>query len=248
MKSSENELKSRESIINNLNEEKERLQKQLNDKQMDFVEYQNSVQQIIDILHKKLLNLDREKNNLFNDHSSNDNQISVLQEQINQYELNSKSNKDECDKINKQYNDLIKAYDIKDKEFRDKVLQFKLLSQKRNNEKEILKAKYEKKIQSLTINNNELNSRINNLINSLISLKDYAISIERNLNEASMMNAMNSSMYSTMGYTICGSCNNCGYSTGRDNKDSEDLIKEMKSMINRIDSKILSNNILDQTY
>ena len=248
MKSSENELKSRETIINNLNEEKERLQKQLNDKQMDFVEYQNSAQQIIDILHKKLLNLDREKNNLFNDHSSDDNQISILQEQLNQYELHSKSNKDECDKLDKQYNDLVKAFEIKDKEFRDKVLQFKLLSQKRNNEKEILKAKYEKKIQSLTINNNELNSRINNLINSLISLKDYAISIERNLNEASMMNAMNSSMYSTMGYTICGSCNNCGYSTGKDNKDNEDLIQEMKSMINRIDSKILSNNILDQTY
>ena len=165
MKSSENELKSRETIINNLNEEKERLQKQLNDKQMDFVEYQNSAQQIIDILHKKLLNLDREKNNLFNDHSSDDNQISILQEQLNQYELHSKSNKDECDKLDKQYNDLVKAFEIKDKEFRDKVLQFKLLSQKRNNEKEILKAKYEKKIQSLTINNNELNSRINNLIN-----------------------------------------------------------------------------------
>jgi chromosome segregation ATPase len=249
MKSSENELKSREIVINNLNEEKEKLQKQLNDKQMDFVQYQNSAQQIIDILHKKLLTLDKEKNNLFNDTTANETQISMLQEQINQFELSSQSNKNECDKIDKQYNDLVKAYEIKEKEFQDKVLQIKSISQKRKNEMETLRSKYEKKIQSLTLNNNELNSRINNLINSLIALKDYAISIERNLNEASEINAMNSSMYSTMGFTTCcGGCNNCGFSSGRDNKDSEDLIQEMKDMINRIDSKILNNNVLDQTY
>ena len=249
MKSSENELKSREIVINNLNEEKEKLQKQLNDKQMDFVQYQNSAQQIIDILHKKLLTLDKEKNNLFNDTTANETQISMLQEQINQFELSSQSNKNECDKIDKQYNDLVKAYEIKEKEFQDKVLQIKSISQKRKNEMETLRSKYEKKIQSLILNNNELNSRINNLINSLIALKDYAISIERNLNEASVINAMNSSMYSTMGFTTCcGGCNNCGFSSGRDNKDSEDLIQEMKDMINRIDSKILNNNVLDQTY
>jgi predicted RNase H-like nuclease (RuvC/YqgF family) len=173
----------------------------------------------------------------------------MLQEQINQFELSSQSNKNECDKIDKQYNDLVKAYEIKEKEFQDKVLQIKSISQKRKNEMETLRSKYEKKIQSLTLNNNELNSRINNLINSLIALKDYAISIERNLNEASVINAMNSSMYSTMGFTTCcGGCNNCGFSSGRDNKDSEDLIQEMKDMINRIDSKILNNNVLDQTY
>ena len=249
MKSSENELKSREIVINNLNEEKEKLQKQLNDKQMDFVQYQNSAQHIIDILHKKLLFLDREKNNLCDSQNTNNNEINNLQEQINQYELNSLTNIEECSKIDKQYNDLVKAYEIKEKEFQDKVLQIKSISQKRKNEMETLRSKYEKKIQSLTLNNNELNSRINNLINSLIALKDYAISIERNLNEASVINAMNSSMYSTMGFTTCcGGCNNCGFSSGRDNKDSEDLIQEMKDMINRIDSKILNNNVLDQTY
>ena len=248
MKSSENELKSRETIINNLNEEKERLQKQLNDKQMDFVEYQNSAQQIIDILHKKLLNLDREKNNLFNDHSSDDNQISLLQEQLTQYELHSKSNKDECDKLDKQYNDLVKAFEIKEREFQDKAFQLKSVSQKRKNDMEILKSKYDKKIQSLTLNNNELNSRINNLINSLIALKDYAISIERNLNEANSVNVMNSSMYSTMGYTICGGCNNCGFDSGKNIQDSENLLNDMKNMNNRIDTNILNNNVMDQTY
>jgi len=248
MKSSENELKSRELIINNLNEEKEKLQKQLNDKQMDFVQFQNSSQQIIDILHKKLLNLDKEKNNLVENQNTNDNQISVLQEQLNQFEINTQSNKNECDKIDKQYNDLVKAINIKDKEFQDKFMQLNLIREKRRNDMENLKSKYEKKIQSLTLNNNELNSRINNLINSLIALKDYAMSIERNLNEANNLNIMNSSMYSNVALSCCGNCNNCGFSTGRNNQDSEDLIKEMKSMINRIDSKILSNNILDQTY
>ena len=41
-----------------------------------------------------------------------------------------------------------------------------------------------KKIQNLTLNNNELNMRVKNLMNSLIALKDYALSIERNMNEA----------------------------------------------------------------
>ena len=248
MKSSENELKSRELIINNLNEEKEKLQKQLNDKQMDFVQFQNSSQQIIDILHKKLLNLDKEKNNLVENQNTNDNQISVLQEQLNQFEINTQSNKNECDKIDKQYNDLVKAINIKDKEFQDKFMQLNLIREKRRNDMENLKSKYEKKIQSLTLNNNELNSRINNLINSLIALKDYAMSIERNLNEANNLNIMNSSMYSNKALSCCGNCNNCGFSTGRNNQDSEDLIKEMKSMINRIDSNIMSKNTLDQTY
>ena len=248
MKSSENELKSREMVINNLNEEKDRLQKQLNDKQMDFVQYQNSTQQMIDVLHKKLLTLDKEKNNLFNNQNDNDNQISILQEQISQYEINSKSNQDECDRIDKQYNDLVKAFEIKEREFQDKANQLKSVSEKRKNDMEILKSKYEKKIQSLTLNNNELNSRINNLINSLIALKDYAISIERNLNEANSVNAMNSSMYSTMGYTVCGGCNNCGFDSGKNIHDSENLISDMKNMINRIDTNILSNNIMDQTY
>ena len=136
MKSSENELKSRELIINNLNEEKEKLQKQLNDKQMDFVQFQNSSQQIIDILHKKLLNLDKEKNNLVENQNTNDNQISVLQEQLNQFEINTQSNKNECDKIDKQYNDLVKAINIKDKEFQDKFMQLNLIREKRRNDME----------------------------------------------------------------------------------------------------------------
>ena len=203
---------------------------------------------MIDVLHKKLLTLDKEKNNLFNNQNDNDNQISILQDQISQYEINSKSNKDECDRIDKQYNDLVKAFEIKEREFQDKAFQLKSVSQKRKNDMEILKSKYDKKIQSLTLNNNELNSRINNLINSLIALKDYAISIERNLNEANSVNVMNSSMYSTMGYTICGGCNNCGFDSGKNIQDSENLLNDMKNMINRIDTNILNNNVMDQTY
>ena len=74
----EDKLKKRESLIINLSEEKERLQRQFNDKQMDFVEFQNSTQHIIDILHKKLLSIDKEKNYLFDNQNSNINEINLL--------------------------------------------------------------------------------------------------------------------------------------------------------------------------
>ncbi len=239
MKTSENELKKRENIINNISEEKERLQRQLYDKQMDFVQYQNSAQHIIDILHKKLLFLDREKNNLYDSQNSNNNEINNLQEQINQYELNSLTNIEECSKIDKQYNDLVKAFQIKENEFNERTNKFISISQRRSNNMELLKTKYEKKIQNLIISNNELNSRISNLINSLISLKDYAMSIERSLNE---VNDMNNSMYSTQGITMI---NNCYSSNRKNNKFNEELIKDMKDIIQRIDYNIMNNNVIN---
>ena len=239
MKTSENELKKRENIINNISEEKERLQRQLYDKQMDFVQYQNSAQHIIDILHKKLLFLDREKNNLYDSQNSNNNEINNLQEQINQYELNSLTNIEECSKIDKQYNDLVKAFQIKENEFNERTNKFISISQRRSNNMELLKTKYEKKIQNLIISNNELNSRISNLINSLISLKDYAMSIERSLNE---VNDMNNSMYSTQGITMI---NNCYSSNRKNNNINEELIKDMKDMIQRIDYNIMNNNVIN---
>ena len=239
MKTSENELKKRENIINNISEEKERLQRQLYDKQMDFVQYQNSAQHIIDILHKKLLFLDREKNNLCDSQNTNNNEINNLQEQINQYELNSLTNIEECSKIDKQYNDLVKAFQIKENEFNERTNKFISISQRRSNNMELLKTKYEKKIQNLIISNNELNSRISNLINSLISLKDYAMSIERSLNE---VNDMNNSMYSTQGITMI---NNCYSSNRKNNKFNEELIKDMKDIIQRIDYNIMNNNVIN---
>jgi chromosome segregation ATPase len=235
-RSAENELKKRESLIINLSEEKERLQRQFNDKQMDFVEFQNSTQHIIDILHKKLLSIDKEKNYLFDNQNSNINEINLLQEQLNQYKLSNNDNFEECNKIDKQYNDLYKAFQIKDNEFNEKSNQLKSVIQKRNTDKEKIKIKYESEIQKLISSNNELNSIISKLINTLIEVKDNAMSIERGINEA---NDLNNSIYSTQGLTTTNNC----YTTNRNsNKYNEELIKEIKNMIEKIDYNIMNNN------
>ena len=235
-RSAENELKKRESLIINLSEEKERLQRQFNDKQMDFVEFQNSTQHIIDILHKKLLSIDKEKNYLFDNQNSNINEINLLQEQLNQYKLSNNDNFEECNKIDKQYNDLYKAFQIKDSEFNEKSNQLKSVIQKRNIEKEKIKIKYENEIQNLILSNNELNSTISKLINNLIEVKDNAMSIERGINEA---NELNNSIYSTQGLTTNNNC----YTTNRNyNKFNEELIKDIKNMIEKIDYNIMNNN------
>ena len=235
-RSAENELKKRESLIINLSEEKERLQRQFNDKQMDFVEFQNSTQHIIDILHKKLLSIDKEKNYLFDNQNSNINEINLLQEQLNQYKLSNNDNFEECNKIDKQYNDLYKAFQIKDSEFNEKSNQLKSVIQKRNIEKEKIKIRYENEIQNLILSNNELNSTISKLINNLIEVKDNAMSIERSINEA---NELNNSIYSTQGLTTNNNC----YTTNRNyNKFNEELIKDIKNMIEKIDYNIMNNN------
>ena len=235
-RTAQNELNKRESLIINLTEEKERLQRQFNDKQMDFVEFQNSTQHIIDILHKKLLSIDKEKNYLFDNQNSNINEINLLQEQLNQYKLSNNDNFEECNKIDKQYNDLYKAFQIKDSEFNEKSNQLKSVIQKRNIEKEKIKIKYENEIQNLILSNNELNSTISKLINNLIEVKDNAMSIERSINEA---NELNNSIYSTQGLTTNNNC----YTTNRNyNKFNEELIKDIKNMIEKIDYNIMNNN------
>ena len=203
---------------------------------MDFVEFQNSTQHIIDILHKKLLSIDKEKNYLFDNQNSNINEINLLQEQLNQYKLSNNDNFEECNKIDKQYNDLYKAFQIKDSEFNEKSNQLKSVIQKRNIEKEKIKIKYENEIQNLILSNNELNSTISKLINNLIEVKDNAMSIERSINEA---NELNNSIYSTQGLTTNNNC----YTTNRNyNKFNEELIKDIKNMIEKIDYNIMNNN------
>ena len=67
------------------------------------------------------------------------------------------------------------------------MAQLNVLNNNLRVELDLIKSKYERKIQILTLNNNELNARVKNLINTLIGLKDYALSIERNMNDVSMM-------------------------------------------------------------
>ena len=152
-------------------------------------------------------------------------------------------------KIDKKYNDLIKAFELKEKEHKDEINKLNQINKKGNNDLEILKAKYEKKIQVLTLSNNELNSRIKNLINSLIALKDYAMSIERNMNDANLN--INNSIYTNQGLNYMGVNNICNQNNNFNNlnvdKDtySHQLIQGMKDMINKIDSKIENNEQFD---
>mgnify|MGYP002868452324 FL=1 len=67
IKQSEAEINTRDNTINSLMQEKDLLLKQLNEKQIDFGEYQNSSEQEMNILHNKVAALEKEKNFLIND-------------------------------------------------------------------------------------------------------------------------------------------------------------------------------------
>ena len=230
----EKELKKREAMINGYKDEKELLTKKLNDKQIDFVEYQNSSQQENDILHKKLLMMDKERSQLIDNLTSTQEEIKNLQEQISQYETHSKLHLDECKEVDRKNNDLAKTLELKEEEYNSEYERYSNLLKKSQNEIDVLKAKYEKKCQMLKLENDELNLRIKNLISTLISLKDYAMSVERNINDRGNIN-MNNSMYTASPYTY----NMMG---DTDNQYSKQLINGMKNMIAKIDSKILYEN------
>ena len=53
---------------------------------------------------------------------------------------------------------------------------------------------------------------------------------------------MNNSMYSTQGITMI---NNCYSSNRKNNNINEELIKDMKDMIQRIDYNIMNNNVIN---
>ena len=230
----EKELKKREALINGYKDEKDLLTKKLNDKQIDFVEYQNSSQQENDILHKKLLMMDKERSQLIDNLTSTQDEIKNLQEQISQYETHSKLHLDECKEVDRKYNDLAKTLELKEEEYNSECERYSNLLKKSQNDIDVLKAKYEKKCQMLKLENDELNVRIKNLISTLISLKDYAMSVERNINDRGNIN-MNNSMYTASPYTY----NMIG---DTDNQYSKQLINGMKNMIAKIDSKILYEN------
>ena len=230
----EKELKKREALINGYKDEKDLLTKKLNDKQIDFVEYQNSSQQENDILHNKLLMMDKERSQLIDNLTSTQDEIKNLQEQISQYETHSKLHLDECKEVDRKYNDLAKTLELKEEEYNSECERYSNLLKKSQNDIDVLKAKYEKKCQMLKLENDELNVRIKNLISTLISLKDYAMSVERNINDRGNIN-MNNSMYTASPYTY----NMIG---DTDNQYSKQLINGMKNMIAKIDSKILYEN------
>ena len=195
------------------------------------------------------------------------NEINQLHDDINQYLNDDKLHFEECKQADLKYNDLANAYKIKEKEYSESLAQLNILNNNLRVELELIKTKYEKKIQNLTLNNNELNIRVKNLINSLIALKDYALSIERNMKEAQNLrqnfnNNMGNSNYSmivrnnnnsfmndefgnsninnNVNLTYQGNFNN--YTFDENNQKSIDLLNNMKNMLNKIDSEIYGEN------
>ena len=117
-----------------------------------------------------------------------------------------------------------------------------------------------KKIQILTLNNNELNARVKNLINTLIGLKDYALSIERNMNDVSMMRQQgnNCSVFVKNNYSFLNddnniNCDNNNVGCGRIDENnqyqnSRELLNDMKNMIQQIDVRINNEMDCNQAY
>ena len=115
------------------------------------------------------------------------------------------------------------------------------------------------------LTNNELNARVKNLINSLITLKDYALTIERNMNEVksnninytknNFNNSMilknnsnsfindefgNNNINNNLNLTYQADLNN--YSFDENNQKNRELLNSMKNMLNHIDTKIYDEN------
>ena len=265
IKQSEAEINNRENTINSLVQEKELLLKQLNDKQIDFAEFQNSSQQEIDMLHNKLEMLEKEKNMLISDNENHKVEINQLHDDINQYLSDDQIHFEECKEADKKYNDLAKAYKIKERDYSAAMAQLNVLNNNLRIELDLIKSKYEKKVQILTLNNNELNARVKNLINTLIGLKDYALSIERNMNDVTLMRQQGNNNYSMIvknNYSfmnddnINSSVNNINnpnltyqgdYRFEENNKcqNSRQLLNSMKNMIKNIDDNININGEVD---
>ena len=228
---SEMEIETRTNTINGLLEEKEQLIKQLNEKQNDFNEYQNSSQQEIEMLHHKLSNLEDERENLINELDTKNKEIVQLQDVLDQYEANGNYYLEEKKEKDYKFNNLAQAFQIKEQEYSDQIAKLKKINQKLQADNENLKIKYEKKVDLLTLQNNEATLRVRKLINTCITLKNYALSIQRNLN----MNNMNNSKF-------------LGNNTFQGQNYKGNIVTGLNNLVNQIDSKILNDDLLNQTY
>ena len=239
---SEVEIQTRNNTINELVEEKNQLLKQLNDNQNDFNEYKSSSQQEIEMLHQKLLALEEERENLINDNQNNINAVNQLKNEINQIVSQEKIRFVENKESDDKFNNLAKAFQIKEKEYSDEIIKLTKINQKLENDNENLKAKYEKKINLLTLQNNEATLRVRKLINTCISLKDYAMNVERNMNNTQAginLGQLNNSMFLP---NIGGL--NINNTTFQGSKFTGTIQKSEGNQNN----KILNDDELNQTY
>ena len=136
-------------------EEKEQLIKQLNERQIDFNEYQNSSQQEIELLKQKLMSIEEERENLINENNKQNDDINQLKEELIQYEANGNIYLEERKENDNKFNNLAQAFQIKEEEYSDEIEKLKKINIKLQKELEKLKEKYEKKINLLTLQNNE---------------------------------------------------------------------------------------------
>ena len=231
---SEIEIDTRNNTISGLIEEKKQLMEQLKEKQNDFVEYQNSSQQEIEMLRQKLSAAEDERINLINENDNQNQEINDLRDELGKYRAKDNLFFEEQKQNENKFNNLAQAFHIKEQEFSDEIEKLRKISQKLQIENENLKNKYEKKVNLLTLQNNESTLRVRKLINTCISLKNYALTIERNLN---MSNMNNNSMFLGQGPQFMGNY-----------QKNKDLLAGMNNIINQIDSKILKDDFLNQTY
>jgi len=190
------------------------------------------------MLHQKLLALEEERDNMVKENEEQNNVINQLKEELYQYEANGNIYLEEKKESDNKFNNLAKAFQIKEKEFSDEIEKLKKIDQKLKIENENLKSKYEKKINLLTLQNNEATLRVRKLINTCITLKNYLLSFERNMN-ANVNN--NNSGYQGVNNTVQGQ-------RLASNQKNSNLFNGMNNIINQIDSKILNDEFLNQTY
>ena len=229
------EIESRNNQINGLLEEKDQLIKQLNEKQNDFNEYQNSSQQEIEMLHQKLLAVEEERENLINENDMRNKEINELKDDLYQYEANGNIYLEEKKQNDNKFNNLAKAFQIKEEEFSDEIEKLKKINMKVQNDLENLNNKYSKKIDLLTLQNKEATLRVRKLINTCITLKNYALNIERNMNNLNNSLLLGNSTFQAQNF-------NGAFQKNRD------LLNGMNNIINQIDSKIFNDDLLNQTY
>ena len=196
---SEAEIETRNNTINELIEEKNQIIKQLNETQNDFNEYRNSSQQEIELLHQKVVTLEEENYNLINDNQNQTNEVNQLKEEIDQFANQDKIRFEESQEYDNKFNNLAQAFQIKEKEFSDEIFQLRKINQKLMSDNENMRVKYDKKINLLTLQNNEATLRVKKLINTCIQLKDNLMTLQRktgmNMGTSGIFGQVNNSMF-----------------------------------------------------
>ena len=193
------EIETRNNTISELMEEKNQLIKQLNENQNDFNEYRNSSQQEIELLHQKVITLEEEKENLITDNENQITEVNQLREELNQFASQDKLRFEESQEYDNKFSNLAQAFQIKENELGEEIFQLRKINQKLMNDNENMRAKYEKKINLLTLQNNEASLRVKKLINTCIQLKDNLMTLQRktgmNLGTSGIFGQANNSMF-----------------------------------------------------